>query len=684
MLSRKRTLKRIFLFLAFLIITSCHDENDLIDSKPIQTDAKKEDLMGVWSIFKVEYNGKTASVPPNFEDCGRDFFIYGNNNNYQEALFQQSSCIPTQNNYKWDLNKGLLTLTNPSNGDFESLKINSLNKDTFIFSADIDLDGDNVNEEYTFTAYRYTPPKEIDVYSSTFLRREEEPFSNRIEFMWNKYNGYNTFVKYEILRSNTSDCSIASAELIKTITDVNTVNFIDETPPSNGNICYFLRVYTNKGLLGESNPQYVNPEFITPNNVDFKNTSNTDNSVTVSWQKYTGYYFSHYEIKVQDQNENGSYNSEDVVIIKDINTTSFTDNNPPYVNNPVYSIQVHNIFGGISFIDVYKNKIKTKFTRPEILPFDHIKFLTFDTNDQSFFFYAKMPDNEYRLVKYNYINKEITAEAFKLPSTYTSVEMKLTSSDHGKELVFYQNSQLWVYDSENLTFKYSLDLGYLPADSFNYLGNNIWIVSDSDKVYTFKREKENSLLKLDEKLHFSDHQGSGNYELTVINKNNVLLSHNNEGRAIHYTIDNEGYITNNGVKEISLKAKYNSDLQVNSSASLLLNKQLNTVYNSSDFSLEFNYSIPMVTSNLNQSGTKIYGTNNIRNAQNSDEEFKKELLIYDIATKDYIPRDTKGYPLYIIDDNSKNIISLSSGFKRDQYYDTHHGNEPDLFIEIIE
>ncbi len=670
--------------LIFLFLTSCgtDDINPNAD-KNIMKDAKKEDLYGIWSIFKVELQGISRDVPINLQECGRDFFIYTENQDYKEFIFQESlTCRPNQNKLKWILNDGVITLSNLDNSDSEMITINRLGENTFVFTTNIDLDGDNIKEKYTFTAYRYLPPNEIDIYTSSFLKIEESISSSQIEFKWNKYNGYNVFLRYEIYRGN-GDCNISSAELIETIEDINLTSFIDENPPVAESLCYFLRIYTDKGLLGQSNAWYVATEFIIPKNVSILNSSYTDTDIKFSWEKYSGRYFSHYEIRVQDQNENSAPNIQTVKIIDDINITTFTDFNPPYVNNPIYSIYVHNKFGNISPLDMNENMVKIGFTRDELLDFDYITFLSFDSQSQSFFFYGKSINKQFKLIKYSYINKEIIAEAFKLPTSYTEVEMKLITSENGKELVFVQGGDLWIYDSENLNFKYSLNPDFRLVNSFSYLSNNIWVVSNSDTVFTLKRNGS-EFLKIDEKPHFPDHQGSMNYEITKIDANNILLSHNNEGRAIHFAIDSEGQITNSGIKQLPLLAKYNSDISVNDSSKLLLNKKRNTIYSTVNYALVTSYTNPTTTLNFNILGNKIFGTDNDYNLSNNTSNFKKEIIVFDISSKSLLSKlSSKGYPLYLAEDDLGNIISLSSGFPRMGYFDIHNSNVPDMFVEII-
>lgn len=677
---------RLLFCLSLSFLISCGTDDDVLeDNEIIQKDAKKEDLVGVWSIFSVELNDVKVDVPINFEECGRDFFIYNDNQYYNEFLFQESStCIPSQNKLKWTLIDGIITLSTLDGFESEMIKVRSLNKSIFVFTAKIDFDGSGSKETYTFTALKYIPPNEMDIYTPSFFRRDEDPFSGHIEFNWNKYKGYNTFIRYEVYRDTSSDCNINSAELIKTIDDVDASYFIDENPTNTGNLCYFLRIYTNKGLLGESDPKYVAAEFIIPKNVEIKGSSSTDNSVSISWQKYSGFYFSHYEIRVQDQNENSNPKIQTVTTINDINVTTFTDINPPYVNNPVYSIYVHNLFGNVSPLNREKNMTKTNFYRDEILDFDYIRFLSFDAEEYVFYLYATTSSNERRIVKYDYINKTIIAEAFKLPTTQTDVEMQVITSENGKELIFEQGGDYWVYDATDLKFKYSLELDFIgPRDSFAYLKDNIWVFSDNDDVYTFKRNGS-EMLKIDEMPHFPDHQGSMNYEITRLDESNVLLSHNNEGRAIHYEINGDGELSNKGIKEIPLLATYNSDITINNTAFLLLNKQRNTVYSAVDFSQVADFVNPLKPSNFNILGTKVFGTDNPGITSGNRDDYKKEVVVYNLSENSVSRLSSKGYPLFIAEDNQGRIISLSSGFQRDDYHDVHNDNVPDMFFEIIE
>lgn len=657
---------------------SCNNDNDFFEEELIQTDALEEDLYGAWSIYKVEHNGNESNVPPSIEECGRDFFIY-TPDFYEEFLFQESAkCLPTQNKLNWNLKSGIITLSDNINS--EVLKIKNLNEDSFVFIVELDLNGDNVKEEYTFTALKYLPPNETDIYSLSFQRKDAEPFENHIEFGWDKYVGYNKFDRYEIYRSG-KDCNLNNAELIETITDINTNTFIENDPPHEKEFCYFFKIYTDKGLLGESDPRYINTEFIYPENVIFENAEVNNNSINLSWEKYSGYYFSHYEIRVQDQNENSSPNIETVKIITDINTVTFIDENPPFVHNPIYTIYAYNVFGNISNLNDARSSIETDFIRPEILEITDLKFLSFDEEDQSFFIYGRTKDRVNRLIKYSYLENKVIAEAFKMPTTHTEVEMKLITSENGKELLFHQGSEIAVYDATTLNFKYNLKPDFFSTDSFSYLTNNIWVFCNRDNVFTCKRDND-KLQEINIKPHFSDHQGSMKYQITRLDKNNILLSHNNEGRAIYYNVSDEGEIINKGIKEVPLKFKYNSDVIVKNN--LILNKMRNTIYTVDDFSIIDNYSIPKTTLNFNQLGTKVYGTNNVETFLNFAEDYEKNIIIYNIGDKTTNTITTNGYSSFVIEDKQGKIISLSSSFPSTSSYGYMIYDSPSIFIEILD
>lgn len=683
-----KTLYKALLFICLCFFISCESDDLKTSNQPtihIVEDAKEEDLFGTWAIYYVENNDILADVPINIEACGRDFFVY-NDNIYEEFLFQESStCTPLKNQLNWELNNGVISVTNDKEHD--KLNILKLTEDEFVFSTELDLNNDSKKELFTFTALRYTPPKELDLYTSSFSR---EDYTSSIKFKWNPYTGYNKFEKYEILRADKNICSVNDAELISTITDINTQSYFDENPPENGEYCYFFRIYTDKGLLGTSNANHVNTTVIYPENIKFtEHHVSENNEVQLFWEKSLDSYFSHYEIVVQDKNRNEK--EKIVTIIDDVDTTSFTDLEPLYSSELRYTIYTYNVFG-----NKYKyntdNVAYVTLVHPEILNSSKIKYITFDADEQVMFMYM-FTDKDYKLIKYDYINHKIIYEAFKKPNSSTSVEMKLITSNNGKELLFSQNDELWVYNASDLTFKYSIevegksdyegiDLAPVYFESFDYLRNHTWVFTNSDDVFTFTRQ-DNTLTNIDKSAHFSGHQSMYNYEITTIDENNILVSHKYEGRAIHYTADANGLIINNGIKQIPLLAHNNSDITVNTNTSYIYNKQRNSIYSSTTFSKIKDYNSPLTTLYIDKTGNYIYGVNNdLNNVHSSREDFKREIIKYDIKNNTTTTITTKGFPIYINEDSSNNLVLISSSFPRDHYYLTDSYNY-DLFIETI-
>jgi hypothetical protein len=82
---------------------------------------------------------------------------------------------------------------------------------------------------------------------------------------------------------------------------------------------------------------------ILPVNLEEPILNNT--TINLSWDQYQGYYFSHYKIVVRNYSSDsgGGYQEEEFALIDDVETTSFS-NEQPYFSNPVFVIYVYNIF----------------------------------------------------------------------------------------------------------------------------------------------------------------------------------------------------------------------------------------------------------------------------------------------------------------------------------------------------
>lgn len=676
------TLKSNFYYKFFLLIIlsltlfSCIN-NEMDDY--IQRDATIENLLGTWVIQTVKSNGNTANVPIDFRECGANYFTYSANGIYVETVFKSSECNADKYKSNWNLSDGIINIS-ANTGENQIIEIRKLNNNIFIFQANLDLDLNSGDETYLFTATRYEPPKEIDNYSDSFYQKTD---SEAIEFVWDKYNGYNKFEKYEIYRTDDK-CNLESAKLIKTITNINE-NFFADLDAFSAEHCYMLKIYTDKGLLGQSDLRSIYTESIRPNYVNFESATVTNEEVFLKWEKSTDPYFSHYEIKYYDTLDFSPNYSNQVTIIEDINTTNYVDTNPPYLLKPVYVIIVHNKFGNYGYVQKNENSISVDLNRKGMLDIDYLYKLIYDEDSQSFIFYFRESTyGNYKLAKYSCLEKKFVAESYKQPTSSTSTSMQIvTSTDYGKEFIYPQNDELWIYNANDLTYKYALKLNNYSTSSFKYLGDNIWVVTDSDNVFTYKRE-DNSVTLLDTKPHFSEHQGSGNYEILKIDKNTILVSHDNEGRAILYKIDKSGIISNQGIQNIPLQyGNNNSNVQYNSNSKHILNTKNNRIYSATDYSLIKEYSYPAITSSLSSDGKKVYGTNNLQDLTDDYNTAKRELLIFDIESSSLKTKETIGYPLYIVDDKEDNIICLSANFPGETF-NNFQSRVKNLFIEVIQ
>jgi hypothetical protein len=96
------------------------------------------------------------------------------------------------------------------------------------------------------------------------------------------------------------------------------------------------------------------------------------NNSIVDWERYQGYYFSHYEIEVRNYSSGsgGGYQEQQLAVIN-IETLNYSFE-LPYL---VFVINVYNIFGRRSqtFIEG-QNQRSTNFVRRGILPIDSIQF----------------------------------------------------------------------------------------------------------------------------------------------------------------------------------------------------------------------------------------------------------------------------------------------------------------------
>ncbi|MCL7762656.1 hypothetical protein MPF19_04455 [Polaribacter sp. Z014] len=404
----------------FCLITSCSSDDEYDFNTDFYSNANKSittpDVIGTWAIFNLEFERQTFQVPIKYQECGRDFIVFKENGVYEETVYTDYNCKKTVNTLNWSLVDGIITISNNFN-QTEEIVVTKLTKTAFNFKTKLDVDEDGELDIVTASLKPYVP-KEIDNISDTFLRNTSATANNYISYTWNAYTGSEPFVAYEIYRSASSGdfCSKNNAVLVETFTDANTTIFRDISPPNEEHLCYFLRVKTQSDVLGESDVQTLNTYNLIATPVNLEEPIVLNNTISLHWQKSEMPYFSHYEISYSNYAPNSSgFGEQNIIVAKitDINKTSFVDENPPYLENPYYSIHVYDIFGNKTddTTDGYKTSWEVDFKRDEILDLTHIFSYEINPKTPNIYFYGYNSNTTEpsKIYNYNYETNQLDA-----------------------------------------------------------------------------------------------------------------------------------------------------------------------------------------------------------------------------------------------------------------------------------
>ena len=686
-----------YLLLLFVLILGCSKEDEstgIGDSfyNGADSSASIDDLKGVWAIFSAEFEGKRTEVPINYSECGREFFVYSENGTYTEYIYQSSACDLIINTLDWELSNGILTLSN-SLGQKDDLVITRLNSQEFNFKTRFDVDEDGELDIVLLIAKRYEP-EETDLVSGTFTMNTDEAFDNLLSFTWKAYDGFNNFDRYEIYRSAGENCTKANAELIATISDASVTEFTDLTAPGVSKLCYFIKIYTDKGLLGESVYYDVAPSsFIRMDPVALQVPTVVGDQIELNWEPSDSPYFSHYEVTVSNYpGGTGASGAQEYTLgtFNDINVTSFTDENPPYLENPIYAVYAHNIFGNkspLSNEDVI-GFWEVSYKRKEVIGVRKILSLDFDPEEPVVYIYGELSGNGLTGVnirRFNYSTSETESISDLDPGSQTSIPIKVFNSpSNGKELVIQQGIELHFYNANTLEFKYAIDPEVVFAiNDFIYDAElDIWLIADGDDVFTLKRDNTNLSL-VDSAPHFPNHQGSSLYKLFALEDNRILLGHFNEPNSIVYTLDNNGAFLSNQTVDIGIRGINNERTIYNNQANYMLDTAENRLYSTNTFEFLESFEFPSFPSGTSIDGAEIFGTNNDPTWSITQESLhKKEAVIYDRNSGLSQKVESLGYPHILFESNNGAIISISTGFKKETVYQNING-KADIFIETL-
>lgn len=670
-------MNKVLLFfglLFFILIYSCDDDNMPSDSflEGVITSVEKEQIEGLWSIFKIKYEGKTTDVLASFPECGRDFFNFHAEGEYREYLFNNNTkCTTTNYKSSWSLSNGIITISNGYETD--QWVITELTSNSLVFRFKIDTDSDGNLEVFEAICNRYQPPIEMDIYSDTFHWDNTVSNDDKILLKWDEYNGYNDFNKYEVYRLD-KNCNIANPELISTITDKNKTFFIDEVSAPYEEICYVFKIYTDKGFLGESNPIVVTTNSIQVPLINLSEPVLSNTTVQLSWQKYDGYYFSHYEITVRNYSSGsgGGFQEEQVIIIDDIEKINHSFE-LPYFENPVFVINSYNIFGSKNGTVIEgKNQRTTSFIRQEVLPINAIQFSAFSP-DETIFFYADYS----KLYRYNY-NSYSIENSTELNSS-SIVFVKVFKSDYGTEVIVNTGGEIKVYDI-NLNLKYSIENLAISPEHIIINENGYWLITDREKLYSFSRIN-NKLNLISTNNTYNEIFSVSRINMIDLGEKRILIGNYNYTQGLIVGIDSYGQLTSDSNSvNINASSQWNNNSLFSKNKQYLLNIEDNALYSTSTYNLITTLNQNFFPSSINDDGTLILGTNNNPEFSSDNVHEKKVRTLSYPGLNEQI-YNSKGYPCFVIKNHLGQLISVSKAFAGSLNYSSPKN---DIFIEVIE
>jgi len=650
------------------------------------TDAKASDLLGYWSFYDVEFQGRKKAIPVNYESCDRDYFSFGSAERYKEYITTDSGCSITEFEAKWTVQNGIIYISSFT-ADDEELVILELTDKRLTIRTRLDTDEDGEMEVFALTALKYEP-KDRNTSTDSFTVVQEEPLNDKIQFSWEPYDGQNTFVRYEIYRSALG-CDLSIAQLIASFTDANQTQYVDEDPPIAQQLCYLLKIYTDKGLAGESGFRDVITENLDVLPVEMLEPTVRENSIQLNWNASKSPYFSHYEIGVQnyENGTGGGYQSEPLTIIHNIETTTFTDAAPPYFKDPIYTIKVYDIFGNVNY--EYSNTVQSSkmanFKRPEVLEFHTLSSSTLDPESSVIYLFGEYQEfNQFAIQRFNYAIKKVEATAINANLSGISSEIRVVSSSNGKEVVVPQFGALQVYDAQNLNYKYKLSVApTFSIEDFSYLGNNLWAVLDDDEVSIYRRENGN-FESISNNTHYDSPNPNGfPQKLISLSDNRLLIARNGASNCVLFTVAPNGKLTQKTTVAISLNSDNRTRAIYNAAQNYIVDYASNRIYNANDFSLLRSFEAPYFPSGISMDGNRIFGVNNDPDWDIQEGSLhEKKAYALDLASKNVTELQAIGYPHRVFENYLGQTLSISSGLKRQNLYSS--SPKADILIEIIQ
>lgn len=670
-----------YFIVSLLVILACSREDDKLTHEvdtatpDVDISVTSEDIEGVWYVFAGEFNGNVVRTAPSFTACGYDYIVFSKGGVYEEVLYSNDDCIPTKESATWKIENGIIIVSS-STEDKNELPIIDFQPSELVVNFKYDFDNDG--KEDLFKAY-LRPYDPISNYHTANSFERDSNETALLKFNWKQETLANSFSRYEIYRSQEGECSKEEAILLAKITDISNTTFVDYSPPATqNNLCYFLRVYSDDGLVGESKLlTEITSELTMPSTFNLNNVSVDGENILLEWSEYNIPYFSHYEIVYANSDgRNLLFHEEDsIVSIDSFKETSFLDTDPPYLENPFFAIYAYNIFG----THVVSNYEQVTFRRKELIGPIYLKHIEVDNDEPAVYFHgsSKIPvwtnyDKE-AVLRLNY--GEGLLESTTSNEVYVAGEFPFRKPiffPEGKELVINGRTNLHFLDPSSLTENFSFGSFYLYEEfglfgivDFTYTKNGFLVVISTNSIFVFQRNGEELILH-DKQIHYETHHGDNLYRMVQVNDNEIIVGHKNEGESILYAVDNNGILQNRRIVSLPLNsdyiAKYKNTSFYSDSRNSLINYGHRTLYSTLSFQAEVQMPEALFALGLDKDGKYIFASTNDPDWYGSDlktELLKREVLLFDTETSQIKSIKTKGYPIRVFENNLGEIFSIS-------------------------
>lgn len=662
------------IILAFL---ACSKEKDPFtpEVSEVDTTVAREDIEGIWFVYAGEYMDNIVETAPNFPECGFDYVVFSASGVYKEYSYNKSDCIPRTSTGNWKIENGIIIVSS-ANGEDVEFPVIEFGPSKLVINFRYDIDNDGDEDIFKADLRPYDPISNYHI-TKSFERDSNEP--TLLKFNWKQESDLGSFSSYEIYRSSEGNCAKEDAILLAEINDISETTFIDYSPPpTQRNLCYFLRIYSNGILAGESQLQNENPEdLIIPNSVKLKSPSLDGENILLEWDEFNIPYFSHYEIVYA--NSDGSnllFHEEDsIAAIEMLDQTGFLVTDPPYLENPFFAIYAYNIFGS----NVVSNYEQVTFRRKDLVGPIYLDHIEIDNEEPIVYLYgqSKIPDwTNYdvgAVLRFNYETG--------LTESYTGEDVSFSSRipfrepitfPEGIELVINSSNNLHFLNPTSLSEKFSFDSFYLFEEfnlsavlDFVYTKNGFFAVVDQDFIFVFQRIGE-ELILMDKQIHYTTHHGDSNYRMLEVNDNEILIGHKEEQESILFKVDEHGQLQNKRVVSLPFDSNYipiykNVSFYSNSSNSLI-NYGERTLYSTLSFQSEVQMPQNLFALGLEKDANYIFASTNNPDWYGSDvqtEFLKREVLLYDTKTGQITHIKTKGYPIRVFENYLGEKFSIS-------------------------